>query len=233
MVMNENCDASPAELVEYFTRFVTAKRRARIDQVLEQRTRHLTIVLEDLYQPHNASAVLRSCDCFGLQDVHIIENRNVYRVNPDVDMGASKWLTLHRYNRREADNTELCVAELRTRGYRLLAASPHAESAAIVDVDVSVKTAVLFGTEEMGLTATATEAADGSVQVPMFGFTESFNISVCAALILSRLTQQLRESAVDWQLSEAEKQELRLIWFKQAVSGADELERQFLAQRRT
>ncbi len=228
--MNES--PSPSALVEYFAQFVTAKRRARIDQVLEQRTRHLTIVLEDLYQPHNASAVLRSCDCFGLQDVHIIEDRNVYRVSPDVDMGASKWLTLHKYNRLETDNTERCVAELRTRGYRLLAASPHAEAATIADVDISIKTAVLFGTEEVGLTATAAEAADGAVHVPMFGFTESFNISVCAALILSRLTQQMRESGVEWQLSEVEKQELRLTWFKQTIRGADELEKQFLTRRR-
>ncbi len=226
-------ETSPSALVKYFAQFVTAKRRTRIDQVLGQRTRHLTIVLEDIYQPHNASAVLRSCDCLGLQDVHIIENRNVYRLNPDVDMGASKWLTLHKYNQAEEDNTERCVGELRARGYRLLAASPHAQAATIADVDVSIKTAVLFGTEEMGLTATATEAVDGSVHVPMFGFTESFNISVCAALILSRLTQQLRESGVEWQLSEAEQQELRLTWFKQAIRGADELEKRFLAQRGT
>ena len=224
---------SPSALVEYFAQFVTAKRRTRIDQVLRQRTRHLTIVLEDIYQPHNASAVLRSCDCFGLQDVHIIENRNVYRVNPEVDMGASKWLTLYKYNQAEADNTARCVGELRARGYRLLAASPHAGAANIADVDVSIKTAVLFGTEEMGLTPTATEAADGSVHVPMFGFTESFNISVCAALILSRLTQQVRESGIKWQLSDAEKQELRLTWFKQTIRGADELEKQFLSRRGT
>jgi tRNA (guanosine-2'-O-)-methyltransferase len=219
-----------ATLVEYFTQYVTAQRRARIDEVLQLRTRHLTIVLEDIYQPHNASAVLRSCDCFGLQDVHIIENRNAYRVSPDVDMGASKWLTLHRYNQTDADNTERCVAALRTRGYRLLAASPHAEAANIADAELTSKTAVLFGTEELGLTPAATGAADGSVHVPMYGFTESFNISVCAALILSRLTQQLRDSGVEWELSNEEKQELRLIWLKQSIRRADELEKQFLAQ---
>lgn len=225
-------DASPAALVEYFTQFVTAKRRARIDRVLEQRTRHLTIVLEDIYQPHNASAVLRSCDCFGLQDVHIIEDRNLYRVSPEVDMGASKWLTLHKYSRADADNTERCVAKLRTRGYRLLAASPRADAPSIADVDVTIKTAVLFGTEELGLTTTATDAADGSVRVPMFGFTESFNISVCAAVILSRLTQQLRASGAEWQLSDAEQLELRLAWLKQTIRGADELEKRYLAQLR-
>ena len=218
-------------LVEYFTQFVTAQRRARIDQVLQHRTRHLTIVLEDIYQPHNASAVLRSCDCFGLQDVHIIETRNTYRVNPEVDMGASKWLTLHRYSQADTDNTESCVAALRARGYRLLAASPHTEAADIADADLAGKTAVLFGTEEIGLTPTATGAADGSVRVPMFGFTESFNVSVCAALILSRLTQQLRATGVEWQLSAEEKQELRLTWLKQSIRHADELEKQFLAQR--
>jgi tRNA (guanosine-2'-O-)-methyltransferase len=223
--------ASQLELVDYLTQFVTPGRRARIDHVLENRTRHLTIVLEDLYQPHNASAVLRSCDCFGLQDVHIIENRNAYRVNPAVDMGASRWLSLARYDESGVDNTERCLAALKARGYRLLAASPHGEAAALDAVDVSARTAILFGTEELGLTATATAAADGCVRVPMFGFTESFNISVCVALILGWMTRKLRETPIDWHLSEAEKQELRLRWLKQSIRGGEELEKQFRAQR--
>ncbi len=222
-----------SELVDYFTQLATPNRRARIDQVLAFRTRYITIVLEDIYQPHNASAVLRSCDCFGLQDVHIIENRNAYQVNPDVDMGASKWLSLIRYNESGADNTACCLTGLRQRGYRLLAASPHKDAVPIDRIDISTKTAVLLGTEEAGLTQAALGAVEGVFRVPMFGFTESFNISVCAALILSKLTEKMRGVGLDWRLSDEEQQVLKIAWLKQTVRGADELEKQFLDQRQS
>ncbi len=119
--------ARKKELLAHLAGFVSDHKKQRIEQVLAARTRHLTVVLEDVFQPHNASAVLRSCECFGVQDVHVIEEGSTYTVNPDVAQGASKWLSLVRYNQAEGENARSCFAALRARGYRLVAATPHRE----------------------------------------------------------------------------------------------------------
>ena len=86
------------QLTSYLSDLVLERRLNLLREVLSRRTRYITVVLEDLYQPQNASAALRSCECLGIQDVHIIENRNSFNVNPEVDMGASKWLTIQKYS---------------------------------------------------------------------------------------------------------------------------------------
>ena len=220
--------AQAPELTRYLGGFVPPERRGRVERVLAARTRHLTVVLEDIYQTHNASAVLRSCECFGIQDVHVIENRNAYSVNPDVVQGASKWLDLIRYNDNDGDNTRRCMEELRASGYLLLAATPHREDCTVDEVPVDKPTAVMFGTEELGLSAGALESADLFVRVPMFGFTESFNISVCAALMLRELSRRLRARG-GWELTPEEKEDLRLRWYRKMVRGSEQLERRFAA----
>ncbi|NKB71262.1 MAG: TrmH family RNA methyltransferase [Candidatus Latescibacteria bacterium] len=200
-----------------------------MEQVLSLRTRHLTVVLEDIYQPHNASAVLRSCECFGVQDVHVVENRNTYKVNPDVDQGASKWLDLIRYNDADQDNTRACLARLRSRGYRLVAATPHSDDQLLDEIEVEQPLALLLGTEEVGLSPNAMAEADAFVKVPMFGFTESFNISVCAALMLRELTAKIRRSDLDWRLTAAEKLDLRLQWYRRSLRRSQLLEERFVA----
>ena len=218
-------------LVAYLAEFVSAHKKQRIEQVLGWRTRHLTLVLEDLYQPHNASAVLRSCDCFGVQDVHIIESRNPYTVNPDVALGASKWLTLIRHNQPGADNTRACIETLRQRGYRIVAASPNQDDCLLDELPVQGRLAVMFGTEEEGLSPGAMEQADEYVKIPMYGFTPSFNISVSAALIMAELTGKIRTADLDWGLTEAEKLALRLNWYRETIRGSDLIEQRFWAER--
>ncbi len=216
-------------LVEYLGGFLSRRRHQRMEQVLSLRTRHLTVVLEDIYQPHNASAVLRSCECFGVQDVHVVENRNTYKVNPDVDQGASKWLDLIRYNDADQDNTRACLARLRSRGYRLVAATPHSDDQLLDEIEVEQPLALLLGTEEVGLSPNAMAEADAFVKVPMFGFTESFNISVCAALMLRELTAKIRRSDLDWRLTAAEKLDLRLQWYRRSLRRSQLLEERFVA----
>lgn len=202
--------------LEYLLQFITPHKRALFERNLRQRTRHLTVVLEDIYHSHNASACLRSCDAFGVQDVHIIENRYKYKLNPDIDLGSAKWLTLHRYSAGE-DNTPECLAKLRDRGYRIVATSPHAESVAVEDLDVSRPTALLFGTEDEGLTETAIELADETVSIPTYGFAESLNISVAVAVTLHHLSHKLRTSDVSWHLRDAEMEAVRLQWVRRAI----------------
>ena len=214
------------DLTDYLGGFVSARRKRRMEDVLAWRTRFITVVLEDLYQPHNASAVLRSCDCFGVQDVHIVERRNTYEVNADIDKGASGWLTMHRYG----DSTTALTA-LKERGYRLVATTPHRDGCTLDELAVDEPLAVLFGTEELGLSEGMLDAADEYVRVPMYGFTESFNISVCAALILRELMDRLRQYTADWGLPAEEKEALRLEWYRHSVREVERVERRFMEER--
>ncbi|MEM1427250.1 MAG: RNA methyltransferase, partial [Cyanobacteria bacterium P01_H01_bin.130] len=114
-----------ADLIAHFQEFLTENRRDRFRTVLSKRTRQITVVLEDIYQPHNASAVLRSCDGFGVQDIHTIETRNDFSPNRNVSIGADRWLTLHRHNQANANNTTACLSKLKSQGYTLVATTPH------------------------------------------------------------------------------------------------------------
>lgn len=214
------------EFITFLSDFVTPERTQRFADVLKYRTRHLTIVLENLYQPHNTSAVLRSCDCFGVQDVHIIENTNAFNVNPDIALGSSKWLNIHRYNLSD-NNTPDCIAQLKQQGYRIAATSLHTDAIDISELDLSPRTALLFGTEKEGLTHTALSLADVHVKIPMYGFTESFNISVSAALSLFYLTGKLRKSDLKWQLTEAETYPILVSWYMNTIKNSDLLEQRF------
>jgi len=198
-----------------------------MEEVLDQRTRYITVVLEDIYQPHNASAVLRSCDAFGIQDVHIIENRNTYQVNPKVELGTRQWLSLQRYNRSD-NNTAEAAAALKSQGYRIIATSPHVGNTHLEDFDLSRgKAAFFFGNELNGLSATVCDLADEFMTIPMFGFVESFNISVSCALSLHHLVHALRRSAIDWHLREEECEILMLDWLRNSIKNIGTIEKQF------
>ena len=214
------------ELLKYLLQFVSENKRSLFDKIIRNRTRYITIVLEDIYQPHNASAILRTCDCFGVQDVHIIENDNEYNVNPDVALGSSKWLTLKKYNRYE-QNTEDCIRSLKSQGYTIVATTPHEDNCLLEELPVDNKIALLFGTEMRGLTSEAGNMADRYVKIPMYGFTESFNISVSAALSLFYLTGKIRKSSLNWSLSEEEVVDIKLEWTRGVVKRADLLEQKF------
>lgn len=214
-------------LLDYLGRFVTDSRKRLIEEVLRQRTRAITVVLEDIYQPQNASAVIRTCDCFGIQDLHVIEQLHKFRVNPKVVHGASKWVDIHHFS-GSPSNTEECIRILRAKGYRILATTPDPGAAPLYDVPLDQPAAVLFGTEKTGLTREAFSLADERVTVPMYGFTESLNLSVSASLVLSILRNKLQESGLHWHLSEAEKNEIRLKWYRHSVSHPDILVREFM-----
>ena len=181
-----------------------------------RRTRHLTVAVEHLYQSHNTSAVIRSCDCFGLQDVYIIA-RKQYKVNRDIAMGAGKWITEHRFQQGE---TESCLREIKDKGYRLVATSPHA-TMSLFDLPVDQPICLLFGTEKHGLSEEATAFADEVIHIPMFGFTESFNISVSVALCLQILRQKMEQEVESWQLSEEDQLELKLQWCRNILKNGD------------
>ncbi len=218
------------ELINYLSQFISEKRRATFDEVIHFRTRFLTVVLEDIYQPHNASAVLRSCDCFGVQDIHIIENKNAYTVNPDIALGSSKWLTLKKYNKSE-NNTLNCINKLKAKGYKIVATTPHKDDYTIETLPIDKPIALIFGTELTGISDTVREHADEFVKIPMFGFTESFNISVSAALCLNTIISRLHKSDNKWQLNEIEKEELILNWLRSTINKVDLIEKDFFEKK--
>lgn len=212
---------------EYLSDFVSENKRKKFDEIIRYRTRYLTVALEDIYQPHNASAVLRSCDCFGIQDVHIIENQNTYQVNPDVALGSSKWLTLIKYNGEE-NNSVTAAESLRKSGYRIIATTPHKDGVDLQELPLEEGPLTLcFGTEMRGLSKNMLDLADGYMKIPMFGFTESLNISVSVAISLFHLTGKLRNSNINWQLSDEEILDIQLQWARQVVKRSDLLEEEF------
>jgi tRNA (guanosine-2'-O-)-methyltransferase len=215
------------DFLHLLLQFISDNKKGKFDEIIKNRTRHITIVLEDIFQPHNASAVLRSCDCFGIQDVHIIENENPYEVNPDVALGSAKWLSLKKYN-KETNNTPLCIETLKREGYTIVATTPHQNDFTPDTLPLDSKIALLFGTELQGLTGNAIEAADTYLRIPMVGFTESLNISVSAALLLYSLSERLRKSGINWRLSEDEELTIRLQWAKNAVRKSALIEAEFL-----
>jgi tRNA (guanosine-2'-O-)-methyltransferase len=214
-------------LLAFLLTFVSENKKNKFAEFIKYRTRHITIVLEDIFQPHNASAVLRSCDCFGIQDVHIIENNNLYEINPDVALGSSKWLTLYTCN-GEKNNTPKCISNLKSNGYKIVAASPYKDDFTPETLPLEQKIALVFGTELQGLSKDAIESADAFVRIPMVGFTESLNISVSAALLLFTLSERLRRSSIDWRLSNEEELEIKLQWARNVIKKSGILEQEFL-----
>ena len=220
-----------SKLITYLRQFATEDRWQRINEVIDKRTRYVSVILEDIYQPHNASAVLRSCDCFGIQDVHIIENKNEFDPNQGVTIGADQWISLQSYNQPGINNTEHCYRQLKESGYQIIATTPHENDVSIDEVSLDQKTALVFGAELTGLSDYALEHADGYAKIPMVGFSESFNISVSAALCLYELSTRLRKNRDDWQLEESEKRELQFEWLKKSVRAPEKLIERYLEEQ--
>ncbi|MFA5647848.1 MAG: RNA methyltransferase [Bacteroidales bacterium] len=221
------------DVINYLGGFVSEKRLEMLRYILSNRTRYITVVLEDIFQPQNASAVLRSCDCFGVQDVHIIENRNDFSVDQQVAMGSSKWLNLHRYSGL-ANNTVEAIGELKAQGYRIVATSPHTYVTSINNFDVtSGKFAMLFGTELTGLSPKALELADEYVLIPTYGFTESLNLSNSAAICLQQLSHGVRTAGIDFALTPNEFNIILHQWLRKSVRSWKLIEERFISQQNT
>lgn len=220
-------------LIEYLSAFVTNSRFNLFNKVIADRTNYISVALEDIYQPQNASAVLRSCDCFGVQNVNIIENRNKYKVNPDVALGSDKWLNMRKFNESD-NNTISAINTLKKEGYRIVATTPHKNDFNPDNFDIEKGKFVLFlGSELKGLSNEMLDNADEFIKIPMYGFTESFNISVSAAILIHTLTGKLRNSNLNWKLSENEKIDILLDWLRKSVKKVDLLENKFWEDNKT
>jgi tRNA (guanosine-2'-O-)-methyltransferase len=217
------------KVLAHLSQFVSDHKKEFVEKVLNNRTHHVTVVLEDIFQSQNASAVIRTCECMGLQDIHIIEMISKYEINRRVLKGANKWMNLHRYRTRETNNVESCFQHLHEQGYKILVADPDEDGKSIHDIDVTEsKVALLFGNELRGVSSYALQHADQKIRIPMYGFTESLNISVSVAICLNALITKLHASSADFGLSEEEKGAMRLDWYRKIVKRSDLIEREFL-----
>jgi len=226
-MINLSSPAYKKAFLAYLEDFITESKLKKFDRIARNRTRYVTVVLEDIYQAHNASAVVRSCECFGIQDVYFIENQYEYNISPDVAMGSTKWLNINRYNEPEADNTTACILDLKAKGYKIYATTPYTDNCLIHDLPLDGKTALLFGTELDGLSQTALNLSDGFVRIPMYGFTESYNISVSAALCMFSIRETLKSKNRAWQFSEEEITDLKLEWAQKTIKTPELHEERF------
>lgn len=210
------------ELLDYLQGFLTPRRRMLFEKVLAQRTNHFTIATQDVYQLHNTSAVIRSCDVFGVQNIHVIEERNLKKIDREIAMGAQKWIDVNRYH-----STGDCLESLREQGYQIVATSPHEAACTLDEFDISTPSAFFFGTEKEGLSQEVMNQADVKLKIPMVGFTESLNISVSAAIILQNVTSRLRKSELSWQLSEEQRMDLKFKWTEKSIKNSEQLIERF------
>ncbi|AWH85884.1 rRNA methyltransferase [Flavobacterium album] len=209
--------------LNYLENFITPERSAKFLKVLSQRSRHFTVAVEDIFQLHNTSAVMRTCEIFGIQDLNVVEEKYGKTIDKEIAMGAQKWVDVHRYN-----SVNACIAKLKADGYRIIATSPHEDSCMMEDFDIAQKAALFFGTERLGLSEEVLRQADGFLKIPMVGFTESLNISSSAAIIIQNLSQRLRQSDIQWQLSEGDILAKRIDWAEKTIKDIDFVKARYL-----
>lgn len=214
------------KVLEEFYDIVSESKKEMYDRIASQRTNHLTVVLENIHQEHNASAVLRSCDCFGIQNLHVIEKNNRYKVQRDIALGAGRWVDVFNYDQGEQPTRD-CLLKLKDRGYKIVATTPHERDVTIHELPLDQPVALVFGTEKKGISKEVVELADEFVRIPMYGFTESFNISVSAALALNILRRRLEQSDLSWKLNDEEQTLLKIKWCKKILRSGDEMEEEF------
>lgn len=205
-------------LIEKYGYKLTPNRRELLQKVVDQRVRHFTLVLEDLKDPHNISAVIRTCEVFGFQDVHVISEVNPYRVGRSVLKGSYKWLDIYSYARRAR-----CLRGLKERGYQVAVASTSAGDAVPLDaIDFTRPTAFYLGSESMGNHPDTLAAADLRFRIPQYGLTESMNVSVCAGVLVATLDRWLKDRGREnFRLPDADREALLAAFYERSAVGVD------------
>ena len=219
-----------SELVEYLSQFAHENRVELFNKNIEERTDYITLVLEDIYHAQNTSAAIRTCDCFAVQNIHVIENRNEFNLHSGITLGSANWVDIHQY-KKEENNTKACLDKLKSEGYKIVATTPLPDAPSLYDLKLDSKVALVLGNEAEGISDIVKQEADEFVTIPMHGFTESFNISVSAAICLSELTSKIRKSKLDWQLPESEKERILIQWLTQSIKKGEEIKEEYFAKK--
>lgn len=210
------------DLLTYLEGFITENRKEGFLRVLKNRTKHFTVAMEDVFQLHNTSAVMRSCEVFGIQELNVIEQKFGKSIDKEIAMGAEKWVDINRFS-----SIQDCITNLKGKGYQIIATTPHNDSCMLHEFDITKPSALFFGTERDGLSEEVIKQADGFLKIPMVGYTESLNISVSAAIIIQDVTNRLRQSDIHWQLTEEEVLEKRLDWTRKSIKDIEFIEKKY------
>ena len=201
------------ERLEYMTRFITDERREVLQRTVAQRTHYMRILTENMFHPQNASAIMRHCEAFGIQQIHTVEDRCKFDPSVNIVRGTQKWVDVEHH-----DNTAEALRALKGEGYRIVATTPHRFSATPETFDVTKgKFALVFGTEHAGISDEVIEAADDFLMIPMCGMVESLNVSASAAILIYMLSERIRNSVEGWQLTDAEQLKLLTRWTMSSV----------------
>ena len=216
------------DLLAYLEGFLTESRKKKFLKILESRTNHFTIAMEDVFQLHNTSAVMRSCEVFGIQELNVVEQKFGKRIDTEIAMGAQKWVDVNRFN-----TIQNCIDTMKEKGYQIIATTPHNDSCMLHEFDITKRSAIFFGTERDGLSQEVIDKADGYLKIPMVGFTESLNISVSAAIIIQDITNRLRQSDLNWQLTAEEILQKRLTWTRNSIKDIKRIEERYFSEKTT
>jgi tRNA (guanosine-2'-O-)-methyltransferase len=214
------------EYLNYLEEFITPNRKIRINEILKYRTKHFTVAIEDVFQLHNTSAVMRSCEVFGIQELQVVEQKFGKTIDAEIALGAQKWVDIYRF-----DSNQSCIRSMKRKGYQIIVTTPHDNSCLLHNFDISKPSAIFFGTEKTGISQDVINEADGFLKIPMVGFTESLNISVSAAIIIQQLTERLRQSAIAWELSAEERILKKIDWTSKSIQNLGSVELRYLEMK--
>jgi tRNA (guanosine-2'-O-)-methyltransferase len=215
-----------AYVLEEFYKIITPNKVGLFEKIAPQRSRHLVVGLENIQQDHNASAIMRTMDCLGFQELHLVEKNNNYQFQRDIALGAARWLDVVQHQ-QEPEPVLDSIAHLRQKGYQIVATSPHINASTPQNIDLTQPIALFFGAEKHGISEELSANADAFLHIPMHGFTESFNLSVSAALVLSALRTRLEASSIDWLMSPEAQTELKISWCERILNGGPQLAQKF------
>ncbi len=206
------------ERIAYLREFMTEERRETLERVLRMRTRYMTILTENTFHPQNASALVRHCEAFGVQDLHTVETRCKFNPNLNIVRGTDKWIELVRH-----ESTTEALRSLKAEGYRIVATTPHRESCTPETFDVTKgKFVLVFGTEHAGISEEVMQEADEFLRIPMCGMVESLNVSASAAILIYQLSERMRQQVpqAEWQLPDEAYLETLYRWSFSSVRDA-------------
>ena len=212
------------ERIDYLSSFLLESRIDTLNRALDMRTEYLTVMTENMFHAQNASAIVRHCEAFGVQNIHTVEDLCPFLPTLNIALGTDKWIDVKRHA-----TTADAVKALRSEGYRIIATTPHHQSCTPETFDVKKgKFVLVFGTEKTGVSEEIMAEADEFLQIPMCGMVDSLNVSASAAILIYMLSQRMRLECDDWHLSDEKRTRTLYDWYRYAVRDSEALlERKF------
>lgn len=216
--------ATLEQTFHYLSRFLTPERLAKIEYYAAESSDFVLPVMEDVYQFRNAAAIIRSVEACGFHKVVAMETRNVFDPNLTVTKGAENWVEVEKM-----PHTMDSLQEIKNRGYRMVAVSPEKNAGMLPDLVIAEPVALIFGTEWQGVSDDFLDFCDETLAIPMYGFTQSYNVSVAAAICCYDLKQKLLRSGIGYKLNEEKRMELMIRWAVRSIPSGEQILHNFIA----